>query len=334
MEILGQMGKRFSSKLALLKNEYCFHQASIGVEVLQHLLTKYGDDAYFLINHYPGTGDIYLTSMFVKAWIKKKNIRNPVITVIGKSALKVATLFGLEKIELLTQEDSDALIELYQLVGKDMKLPLEIMHYHPIAMHTGVLDRIPGANDINFMEMYLDSVFKGLTLQNAERPVFNTSSEEVDRIFAKYNLLEGKTVLLCPYANTIYKLSDGMWAYLAYKLKEKGYQIVTNIANTKEKPVIGTKGVFVKYADMKYFLEKCGATIQLRSGLSDMISSFSCRKIILYPIENPYQFGWATLYEFFSLNRMGLCDDAEEYEFTRIKEAEISRKILLSFANL
>ena len=49
--------------------------------------------------------------------------------------------------------------------------------------------------------------------------------------------------------------------------------------------------------------------IGLRSGLCDVIASAKAKKIILYPDRF---YGPDSFLNFFSLNRMELCDDAEE----------------------
>ena len=302
-----------------------------GAIIYKKLVEKYGKCRIY-INHYPGTGDVYITSRLFRAWSEKTCSPDyvPVFTVIGASARKVALLFSIENVEQLTQNDTNALIKFYELCGNKLDLPIEIMHYHANAMNTGILDTMASVHDLNFLRIYLDIVFPGLTWEDATPIKENASNEKARTIMKEHGLTEGKTVLLAPDTHSITPLSVQFWNYLVNGLKEKGYSVCTNLGSPDEEPLEGTEGVFIPYSELYDFLKLAGTTIQLRSGLTDLICEAECRKIILYPIESHYIFGQGTLYDYFSLSRMRLCSDAEEYEFTRIRERVVCEKILRS----
>jgi hypothetical protein len=69
--------------------------------------------------------------------------------------------------------------------------------------------------------------------------------------------------------------------------------------------------------------------IGVRSGLCDIISSAKCTKIILYEKEG--LFYKSSQYDYFSLAKMGLCDDAIEIEYSDELKDECLEKI---FENL
>ena len=306
-----------------------------GYRVFCRLKNKYGDNCRIYINHYPGTGDVFITSMLLPAWLAHRNDGSvPVVTVVNKSGLRIAKLFPLENVEILTQRETNALIRFYIFCGKSAELPIEIMHYHATAMITGILDRLNSYNSMDFMRFYLDIVFPGLNLGDITKAAFHYDTKDMDRFLEENGLRRGRTVILAPVANTIDKLSGAFWRYLAYRLQRKGYTVCTNIGSDAEKAVEGTKGIFVPFVDLPCFVEACGALIQLRSGLTDVISGTVCRKIILYPIENHYQFGRGSLKDFFSLKAMGLTDNAEEYEFSRSSERSVCERIVNSFPDI
>ena len=302
--------------------------ADRGLAVYLRLREKYGENARFYVNHYPGTGDIYLTSMFMPAWAKRRPDERAVVTVIGKGGEKVARLFPLQDVEVLSQLDTKALIRFYELCGDRIRIPVEILHYHATAMISGILERFAGYKGLDFLSIYLGIVFPGLTPEDAAKPAFSEDDPKIDALFDQYSLQRGRTVLLVPYANTIDELSDQFWSYLVAALKERGYSVCTNVSGD-EKPLPGTEGVFVPYKGLKQFLETAGATVQLRCGLTDMIAGFDCKKVILYPVDNFFQFGTGSIYDYFSLKNMGLSMDAVEIEFSRWKgERQVYERIL------
>lgn len=93
------------------------------------------------------------------------------------------------------------------------------------------------------------------------------------------------------------------------KLKEQGYKVCTNSGGDSEPAIEGTIPLFF---DIRYALETveaAGYVVGLRSGLCDVISTAKAKKIIIYPDRF---YGPDSFINFFSLNRMNLCDDAVE----------------------
>ena len=62
------------------------------------------------------------------------------------------------------------------------------------------------------------------------------------------------------------------------------------------------------------FVEKAGFFIGVRSGLCDIISNAKAGKVILYDAQNRFFNGSA--FEYFSLEKMGLCKDLLEIQFS------------------
>jgi hypothetical protein len=80
-----------------------------------------------------------------------------------------------------------------------------------------------------------------------------------------------------------------------------------------EKPVAGTSAVFFQLNQAIAFMDAAGYFIGVHSGLCDIISSSTCKKVILY--EKDGLFYKSSQYEYFSLAKMGLCDDAVEVKY-------------------
>lgn len=287
-----------------------------GEKVYRSLLTKYGEGTQIYVEHYPGTGDIYITCALLQKYHQQLYGDKPyVVTVIGGGAKKIAGLLGIEQVEILSQEDSDEMISYYRFMGD---LPdFTILHFAPIAMYTRILDAMAGYNDLDFMSLYLNTVFRGMKWEDAVD--FNRENDDssVDEYLDEYCLEREKTVVLFPYANTVDNLPMELWEEFARHLREIGFSVCTNVEPGG--PVVpGTYGVFVPYKDIKPFVERAGYMVSLRSGMCDILADTDCRKYILYPTPNYYKFGVGSFFDYFSLQKMKIGKKLNEYEFERI----------------
>lgn len=286
-----------------------------GKKTYNNIIAKYGEDIQIYVEHYPGTGDVFITCALLKAYHFKKYGDKPyVVTAIGKGAQKIEELLCAENIEVLTQKDSDDMISYFRFMGD---LPnFTILHFGPIAMHTRILDTMAGFNGLDFMSMYLNTVFKNMTWDEAND--FPRVGETlIDEYLDEFCLEHGKTVVLFPYANTIGDLPIELWEELARHLREIGFSVCTNV-EPGGPPIPGTYGVFVPYKHIKMFVERAGYVISLRSGMCDIIANTKCRKYILYPTPNFYKFGVGSFFDYFSLIHMKIGVNVREYEFERI----------------
>lgn len=295
-----------------------FKKIGRGFEVYRDLLNQYGNDTHIYIEHYPGTGDIYITCALLEAYRSKQQIIGDyVLTVIGQGGKKIAKLLGIQDIVLLSQNDSDCLIFFLKFIGPKHLPNIEILHYCAVAMHTCVSDMLAGYQGLDFMSMYLSTVFPGVTWADAVGFGEPEDMSTVEEYFDCKGLIPGETVILFPFANTIQDLPWHLWERLARHLRENGFTVCTNIEPGRE-PVPGTCDVFVPYQYLRAFAERAGYVVGIRSGIFDIISNANCRKFVLYPTPNIYKFGVGTIFEYFSLRKMGVCTDAFEYDFERI----------------
>lgn len=310
-----------------------------GMRVYMKIINKYGSDTTIFIGQHPGTGDVYLQSMMLSSYCESKEIYKYVLTVIGVPARKVTELFHVENVEQLTLKESNALIRLYKILHDKVNLRINVLHYHPMELYydeyIGYLRNYRGLNFFDMMSLF---VFEGAA-QKALPDKNSYSEERIEQLFRKYRLKKDSTVLLAPYANSLNGFSIDFWEKLASSLNKRGYRVCTNSFGLNEPPIKETCGVSIQYKDLIEFVERAGAIISLRSGLCDIISSAKCKKIILYPEQDLYSImgGLGTSYEYFSLNRMGLCDDAVEYRVSLKKESNIKklkRDILSNFPDV
>ena len=100
------------------------------------------------------------------------------------------------------------------------------------------------------------------------------------------------------------------WEALADGLKNKGFSVCTNSSGENEPAIFGTTAIFVPLNIVPQFISKSGYFIGVRSGLCDVISAATAKKIILYDAEE--RFFNSSSFEYFSLKRMGLSNDVVE----------------------
>lgn len=272
---------------------------------------------------YAGSGDAYLTGLYINQYISQNSIKNYSIIVCGGVFKKVLSLFTDNDIAIINKEDMDKLRYLISVLG-ERNLNIYYMLYWGLYGQYAFM--FEGYKGLTFHKIFKRCVFN---FDEHIRPDMITQTisyqEAVNRIL-DLGLNVGKTVVLAPYANSfVNELSLDWWEELASHLKKNGYTVCTNSSGEKEPVIPGTVGVLFSYSEIIRLIEACGTFVGIRSGLCDIISSANCNKIIIYQ-----DFMTERRAEFFSLNRMELCKDAFEikYRMSEDNKAEFLNKIL------
>lgn len=169
-----------------------------GYEKYEEIINELPDDSYLYLCPYAGTGDVYLSCMYMNAYANKQNHKNFCVVVVGKANYKVAMLFKFQYIVSISQVEADCLVRLSMVLGKDDE-HIKIMHHDAPQLHTGILENLRNINEINFNDLYLNNVFQ-LQLKDRQMPHFNYDTVDIENVFDKYNLKKGKTVVISPYA--------------------------------------------------------------------------------------------------------------------------------------
>ncbi|MCL2284584.1 MAG: hypothetical protein FWC26_14820 [Fibromonadales bacterium] len=272
---------------------------------------------------YTGTGDIYLAGLFFNEYVRINNITDYVFAVISNACKKIADMFCIKNVVLIPHQISDDIISLEHATDKNLNI---------ITLNDGWLNDplqwLRGYKGLNFEKMFRYFVFGFDDSVPHELPPQKDYNKEINALFEKYSLIKGKTVVLSPYSNTLFDLpSDVLQIIVAY-CKEHGFTVCTNCAGT-EKPVENTIAVFFPLNQAIAFMEAAGYFIGVRSGLCDVISSAKCKKVVLY--EKNGLFYKSSQYEYFSLARMGLCNDAVELEYSDNEHEKVIKQILKVF---
>jgi hypothetical protein len=268
----------------------------IGYRNYAKLRRKYGVATKICSCAYNGTGDYYFCGMYLGAWLNGN--KDFIFLTPGGSQLKVMGLFEIFKGHVLKLK-YPYLTELYTFA--QTHLNYYYFHYasYPNAV-ARMIDKSPlfGYRGLEMLDFYY---FGGLPQGvQAEMPDFATSESPPK-----------KAIVLSPYAASC-KMSSDIWAVVAKKLTDRSYNVLTN-CGANEQPIPRTEKLFLPYKQSVPYLNQCVGFIGVRSGLCDIVSTSTCRKVIIHPYK---AINWpdGSSLKFTGLTNMGLCDDVVEIE--------------------
>ncbi len=295
-----------------------------GREIYRKIVKPYGADYRIFLCPYTGTGDIYLIGTFFRQYLRAEKIDKYVFVVVSKACKRVADLFEIQNVTVLPDTDKCSMLISYYMAQPDI-CRMDILNDSWGEIYTNPIQWIRGYRGHNFTDMFRRYVFRLPESAKPQPPRLKDEREAVYGLFCKNHFPPGKTVILSPYASTLADMPMDFWEKLARLLQKKGYTVCTNSSGEKEPAVAGTKAVFFPLSIAPQMVECGGTFIGIRSGFCDVISSAKARKIILYDKNN--WFYNCRAYEYFSLNGMGLCEDAVEIEFEWNETDAVIQKI-------
>ena len=309
-------------KLMFIKNSIKLYR---GYKIYRRLKREYGKECKIFVLPYDSIGDVYVTSLYFFGYIKREKIFKYLFVVIGKIAQKTALALNFDNVKLVTVDEGFLLLYAYQFLNlHDVKSVL----YYGSSVKKYIDSKIITEKTIpNFCEMIKYDVYNMNGIDDIVVPKFHTNVMYINDFFANNKLKIGKTVILSPYAGSLdSNIPEEFWNKLTLMLKDLGYTVCTNSSGDNEPAIANTSPVFFALKDALPILNKAGYFIGYRSGLCDFISSSSCKKVVFYS-----QNTRANNIEFFSLNKMGLCSDANEIVFDVSKSDLIIESIIKYF---
>lgn len=282
------------------------------LEIFKYLSQKYKKNTYFLLCPVCANGDVYITAALMNIWKKQHNISNhSVLVVIGTIGKKIASMFDKNYIEVISQEDMEALTILSRFLGKEAFITV----VHPSQFYFSIFPSMEGFRQLNFMNFMASGVL------NIKKPyVFSVKRNKKTKIS-----FTGREIILAPYANSVPDFPLHFWEMLTKNLQEKGYFVYTNGDGELEPAIKGTQAIFLPIDEMCSVLEQCAAFIAIRNGLCDLVAEADCKKIILYP-DKATRF--STIRDYYGLKNMELLKNGIEMVYKEQKEKELLQEIL------
>ncbi|MEA4924882.1 MAG: 4Fe-4S cluster-binding domain-containing protein [Syntrophomonadaceae bacterium] len=329
-----ESGKSISSRINGLRgiHRHFINNILPGFNKYAEIIMNNGSDSQLYITG-TGKGDLYILCTYYDEYLRiNEKTENAILVVTGESGKKVAQLFGVTKLEKVTADETVSLFKLF-VFGEGCSINITILHHHIISRHTGILMRLEGLHNMDFAACTREAVFSDIDITCTKKPCFDFNSSFVEELFSRNNFKPKKTVLLCPYANSVKSLPEGFWEILADTLLKKGFCVCTNSVNDDEKPISGTSAVDMPYEYSVPFLEKAGYLISLRSGFNDVTNSAKCSMVVLYP-EKDFKRGLASTLrtrESFSIKKMYSRHDVIELDVSEDNIQDIINSILFEF---
>jgi hypothetical protein len=258
---------------------------------------------------YAGTGDMYLIELFLKSFVERQAIHDYSLAVASNACAQVARMMGETRVAVADQQALNSVISYGRLIRAR---PNSIVVLNDGWMGAPT-EWLRGYKGLNFERMFRHTVF-GLEDEIAPRiPGASATNEGVLKLFDEQGLVPGRTVVLSPYANTLFHVPDqAFWTRVAARCAERGLTVCTNCA-PKEQPIAGTRAARFPLSLAPDLVETAGYFVGVRSGFCDIVSGTASRKVVLYDREGRFYKG--SFHEYFSLTAMGLGRNLREVEY-------------------
>ncbi|MCD7729755.1 MAG: glycosyltransferase [Clostridia bacterium] len=317
-------------------NNISYKLLESGYKTYKNLKVTYGKDCVFFTCAVAGIGDAYLTSCYASEWLKQKKVKNFRFLLCGKAEKNmVEALFPYlkDKCVLITPDQHEWLRNFTRLC--DFKPDFYFFHHYDYMQpHLQISEKLQGYKGLSMTDLYLWQMGLPANAKCSQPKAPEGQTKEIDAIFTEHNLKKGKTVVIAPYSTCLGSLGQAFWAPIITALTNQGYTVCTNCGKSQS-PLPGTVGVFIEFKYVLNFMNAAGYFIGIRSGLCDVISNCTCKKIVIHPYEST-QWGNGNAIKYVGLVNMGFSDGSNLTEL-EIQENEddklrIQSEILKEFS--
>lgn len=268
-----------------------------------------------------GLGDAYIPSSYLQDYLGKHKISNYIIMVNSNAQKQIVDLFGFEPIVIMSRAEMLEVVDFWGYMGGAIFNP-RIHWLHFRGPRYGLVNEhnLPN-NRLTNIDLYKLVGFQSKIKMPRQQMNDIATDAYLSDLFTAENLLPGKTVVLCPFANTLQELPESFWEQIILHLNAIGYTVCTNTAKN-EKALRGTVTLQVPFEKINSVVEYAGYSVGVRSGLSDVLSQANAEKILLYgpKSESMYLFSSPRDYDLYP-GRL------HEFSFDLLSENEIIERI-------
>lgn len=267
----------------------CSDKIKNGYEIYKRVY----DCKKLIICPYKGIGDAYFIGAYLDQYVADKKIDSYKILVVGKVCAKVMGMFQIRNIDVMSQEDMDALISYISFVVESICDAVILNHNYT---HIGILSSMEVSGKMRWGDIFLKGIMELSAIKEPKMPL----SKSFDLVN-----LDKKSFVISPYANTVTNIDMGMWEKLVKRLNDYGYKVYTNSIGPSEPAIAGSGELFISLEEAVSALEKCAGFIGVRSGFCDVISQADTNIIVLYPDKSSL---------FFNISNMGFGKRVQEID--------------------
>jgi hypothetical protein len=270
-------------------------------------------------------GDVYVECLFVREFVRRHGLHPPLIVVPNGACRRMAELFGFD----VVVRDEYVLWQIADYVRFARRGPEDVVPMYYLMLN-GSVALLQGYKGLNFEKMFRYVSFDLDDDVSHDVPSSGSDPEAARAALVSHGLRPGHTVILAPYARTlVHGHDEKFWGGLAAELTAKGYDVCTSGFGPEEPAIAGTPLLQFSFTEAVQFVESAGFFVGLRSGQCDAISSAKAVKVILHERGPWFK---TSLFGMFSLNAMGLCDDAVEFEFSSSAMDEVLGDVVAVFS--
>jgi GTP:adenosylcobinamide-phosphate guanylyltransferase/tRNA A-37 threonylcarbamoyl transferase component Bud32 len=240
-----------------------------GMNTLKKIRESY-QNQHLIVCPHDALGDVYWAMSFLPTYAVKHGIGEAVIIVNGERCRQVAEIFGRVNVSLSNGE----MEEFTQAVIFNREQNCIIAHHDKIYTDNAI--KYLNNHSISFTDYYRHIVFG---LDKSAEPVLPTCNLPFENTSG---ILQGKTLIISPYAKSVVQMPDEYWQNVIHKYKSKGFTVCTNITEGEE-PLENTLPISFPLNQAVGAVEFAGHFIGIRSGLCDVINSAVCNKTVVFP---------------------------------------------------
>jgi hypothetical protein len=236
-----------------------------------------------------GIGDAIIACAYLRAYKKTYNI--PHITLVGKKSMSdIFMLYEKEYDELLLLEDK-------KIVQMTDAFLFDFAYYWFYRWKFQITPAVIVCHikNFNILNYKNNAFFDSSRMYDLYKSVLYMLPQDASMVLPDVRLLpdirdktdgqdviEDRSVILLPFANSVQKIDIEFWNALAARLTDDGYVCFTNTNRPGDKPIIGTKAISFGIAQTAAFIQYCGRAVSLRNGMCDLIQYIDCKLAVVY----------------------------------------------------
>ncbi len=224
------------------------------------------------------TGDVYFQFLLLNGYLKQNNIEKYAIFGDGAGLNSISRLFYCSDCIFIPNKMCECIEKAYLFLdGYKMNMIIPFCWSDNFTFNKC---RVRMTEKFNFMDTYIHFSYRMNSDVKYRHPKFNKKKEKQIFTWQSHGIIENRTVIISPDANSVTHLPVWFWNIIIKELQQMGYVV---FMNCNYFTYYRAPNIFPSYGESVPLLEYAGFFIGVRSGFCDIISSAKCKKIIIYP---------------------------------------------------
>ena len=275
--IIRKIKERIKSKLRRHKALLQSYHIIRGIRYYNKLQKQVGKDTHIIFVR-GATGDVYFQFLLLDEYLKQHNIKNYAIFGDGAGLNPLSRLFYYSDCIFIPNEMCECIEKAYLFLdGYNMNMIIPFCWSDNFTFNKC---RVRMTEKFNFMDTYMFFSYRMVEDVKYRKPNFNEKKENQIFAWESQGIIEGRTVIISPDANSVTHLPIWFWNIIIKELQKMGYVV---FMNCNYFTYYRAPNIFPLYGESVPLLEYAGYFIGVRSGFCDIISSAKCKKILIYP---------------------------------------------------